>query len=130
MGTCKNPSCLPLKSRGSLKGPTADTPPPTPPHSPALSSSPCLPSVRHPPLNFNTCQCSLPPHRLRTCCSSHSRMLFGVAVTAGTVLHPRTPQPRPPLFFFFFFAGGCCKHTLLLDLGTAMEALKERSWVF
>lgn len=67
-------------------------------HSSVLSSSQSLLSFRHPPLNFNTCPCILPPRQLRTCCSSHSRMLFGVAVTAGTVLHPHTPEPRPPLF--------------------------------
>lgn len=97
--TYKTPWWLPLylSTLVALSKDRQQTPPP---HSPALSSSPRLPPVRHPPLNFNTCQCFLPPRRLHTCCSSHSRMLFGVAVTAGAVLHPHTPQPRPPLQLF------------------------------
>lgn len=95
----KPPGGYPFTSQLSWPSQRTDSRPP-PPHSPALSSSPRLPPVRHPPLNFNTCQCFLPPRRLHTCCSSHSRMLFGVAVTAGAVLHPHTPQPRPPLQLF------------------------------
>lgn len=89
-------------------------------HSSVLSSSQSLLSFCHPPLNFNTCPCILPPRRLCTCCFSHSCMLFGVAVQA-VLLYTHTRLNLGLLLS----AGGWCKHAQLLNVGAATEALKE-----
>lgn len=92
-------------------------------HSSVLSSSQSLLSFCHPPLNFNTCPCILPPRRLCTCCSSHSRMLFGVAVTAGTVIHPHTPEPRPTLF-----CGGLMQTRTAAQFRSGYGGIKRMKW--
>lgn len=67
-----------------------------------------------------------PPH---TWCSSHSRMLFGVAVTASTARHPRASQPQPPLFLSHFCICYCEDTRLRFRLEEQPLRMHQKKWM-
>lgn len=100
--------------RATTETKKSDSRPPTPQRSPSTHPPSQTPFFCcHHPLNFHNhpyVPSLLPPSppRPRTWRSSHSRMLlFGVAVTASTVLRPRASEPRPTRFLSHFCI--CCR---------------------
>lgn len=100
--------------RATTETKKSDSRPPTPQRSPSTHPPSQTPfSGCHHPLNFHNhpyVPSLLPPSppRPRTWRSSHSRMLlFGVAVTASTVLHPRASEPQPTRSLSHFCI--CCR---------------------
>lgn len=50
-------------------------------------------------------------------------MLFGVAVTAGAVRHPHTPEPRPTLF-----CGGLMQTCTATQFRSGYGGIKRMKW--